>query len=52
MEELFICGPFHTRWMYPIERYLKTLKGYARNKVRLEDRMAKGYALEEAWGFG
>jgi hypothetical protein len=51
MEELFICGPIHTRWMYPIERYLKTLKGYVRNKARLEGSMAKGYALEEALGF-
>ena len=21
VEELFLCGPVHTRWMYPIERY-------------------------------
>ena len=28
MEEVEICGPVHTRWMYPIERYLKILKGY------------------------
>lgn len=51
MEELFICGPIHTRWMYPIESYFKTLKGYVRNKARLEGSMAKGYALEEALGF-
>jgi hypothetical protein len=51
MEELFICGAIHTRWMYPIERYLKTLKGYVQNKARLEGSMAKGYALEEALEF-
>jgi hypothetical protein len=28
VEEVEICGLVHTRWMYPIERYLKTLKGY------------------------
>jgi hypothetical protein len=28
MEELEICGLVHTKWMYPIECYLKTLKGY------------------------
>jgi hypothetical protein len=28
IEELDICGPIHVRWMYPMERYLKTLKGY------------------------
>ncbi len=51
MEDLFICGLVHTRWMYPIERYLKTSKGYAQNKMRLEGSMAKSYALEEALGF-
>jgi hypothetical protein len=30
---------------------MKTLKGYIRNKVRMERNMAKGYALEEALGF-
>jgi hypothetical protein len=28
VEELQLCGPVHTCWMYPIERYLKILKGY------------------------
>jgi hypothetical protein len=37
--------------MYPIERYLKTLKGYVQNKARPEGRMAEGYALEEVLGF-
>jgi len=27
VQELFICGLVHTRWMYPYERYFKTLKG-------------------------
>lgn len=39
-EELEICGPIHTCWMYLVERYMKTLKGYARNKARLEGSMA------------
>ena len=30
VQQLDICGPVHTRWMYPMERYLKTLKGYVR----------------------
>jgi hypothetical protein len=37
--------------MYPIERYLKTLKGYVQNKARPEGNMAKGYALKEVLGF-
>jgi hypothetical protein len=31
VEQLFQCGPVHTRWMYPYERYFKSLKGYVRN---------------------
>jgi len=26
MDELDICGPVASRWMYPIERYMKNLK--------------------------
>jgi hypothetical protein len=31
-EQLDICGPRHTIWMYPMERYLKALKGYVRSE--------------------
>jgi hypothetical protein len=31
VKELELCGLVHTRWMYPMERYIKTLKGYVRN---------------------
>jgi hypothetical protein len=51
VEELKICGLVHTCWMYPMECYMKTLKGYVRNKARLEGSMAEGYAIEEALGF-
>ena len=51
VEELDICGPVHVRWMYPMERYLKTLKGYVRNRTRLEASMGEGYAIDEALGF-
>lgn len=51
VEELFICGPVHVRWMYPFERYYKTLKGYVRNHAKPEGCMAKGYEVGEACGF-
>ncbi len=51
VEELEICGLVHMHWMYPMEFYTKTLKGYVRNKARPEGSMAKGYAIEEALGF-
>jgi hypothetical protein len=28
VKELDLCGPLHTKWMYPIERYMKTLKNF------------------------
>ena len=51
VEELFICGPVHTRWMYPYERYFKGLKGFARNLAKPEESIAQGYQMEEALGF-
>jgi hypothetical protein len=51
MEVVEIYDLVQSRWMYLIEWYLKILKGYVHNKVRLERSMAKGYAFEEALGF-
>jgi hypothetical protein len=51
VEELYICGPVHYRWMYPIERYLKTLKDYVRTYARSEASMAEGYAMSETLGY-
>ena len=51
VEELDICGPVHVRCMYPMERYLKTLKGYVRNRARSEASMAEGHVIDEVFGF-
>jgi len=51
VEQLFICGPVHCRWMYPIERYLNTLKDYVRTYARPEESIAEGYYLEDTLGF-
>jgi hypothetical protein len=51
VQELDLCGPVSTRWMYPIERYMKTLKGYVRNMACPEASMAEGYVKEECIGF-
>ena len=37
--------------MYPIERYMKTLKGYVRNMARPEASMVEGYIKDECIGF-
>ncbi|KAF7126956.1 hypothetical protein RHSIM_Rhsim11G0004500 [Rhododendron simsii] len=41
-KEARIAGPIHYRWMYPIERYLLTLKKYVRNKSHPEGSIAEG----------
>jgi hypothetical protein len=51
VQELDLCGPVSTRWMYPVERYMKTLKGYVRNIARPEASMAEGYVKDECTGF-
>ena len=51
VEELDLCGPVSTRWMYPVERYMKTLKQYVRNMARPEASMAEGYVKDECLGF-
>jgi hypothetical protein len=51
VEKLAICAPIHSRWMYPIERTLGTLKKYMRNRARPEASMASGYVLDETLGF-
>ena len=49
--EAKVAGPVQYRWMYPIERYLCTLKGYVRNKARPEGSIAEGYISEECMTF-
>ncbi len=51
MDKVDICGPVATRWMYPMERYMKTLKTYVRNMARPKVSMAKGYIRDECLGF-
>ena len=34
VDELDVSGHVSSRWMYPIERYMKTMKHYVRNPAR------------------
>jgi len=43
VEELFICSPMHTKWMYPYERYFKGLKGFVHNLAKPEGSIAQDY---------
>jgi hypothetical protein len=51
VEELDMWGPVTTRWIYHVERYMKTLKSYVRNMARLEASMAEMYVKDECIGF-
>jgi hypothetical protein len=50
-EEVFICSPVHTRWMYPFKRCMKSLKKYVRSKARPERSMAEGYVMDDTLSF-
>ncbi|XP_077232330.1 uncharacterized protein LOC143868769 [Tasmannia lanceolata] len=49
--EAKLAGPVHYRWMYPVERYLLTLKSYVRNRSRPEGSIAEGYLADECLTF-
>ncbi|CAI0559000.1 unnamed protein product [Linum tenue] len=49
--ELKIGGPVQYRWMYPIERYLNTLKGFVRNRAHPEGSIAEAYLVDECLTF-
>jgi hypothetical protein len=47
-KELRMAGPVRPRWMYFVERYLGTLKGWVRQMARPESCIAEGYITHEA----
>nr|GEV75527.1 hypothetical protein CTI12_AA475860 [Tanacetum cinerariifolium] len=44
-------GPIRHRWMFPFKRFMKKLKGYVRNKAKLEGSIVEGYVAKEAFSF-
>ncbi|XP_052735518.1 uncharacterized protein LOC128197505 [Vigna angularis] len=51
VKETQYCGPAYMRWMYLMERYMKILKGYVKNRSRPEGCIVERYILEEAIEF-
>jgi len=51
VREVILCGPVYLRWIYPIERYMKILKGYVKNHYRAEGSMIERYIAEESIEF-
>ncbi|XP_059075535.1 uncharacterized protein LOC131875398 [Cryptomeria japonica] len=48
IEEIEQCGPIHIRTMWLVERYMKVLKKFVRQKARLEGSMVEGYMVFQA----
>ncbi|KAF7139945.1 hypothetical protein RHSIM_Rhsim06G0120600 [Rhododendron simsii] len=49
--EAILGGPVHYRWMYPIERFLGTLKQFVSNRARPEGSIAEAYIVKECITF-
>ena len=47
--EIALCRAVHPRWMFFLERFLKTLKGFVRQRAHLEGSMAKGWLVHESF---
>ena len=43
-----MCGPVHTRSMWMVERYLKSLKALVRQRACPEGSMVEGYMLYQS----
>ena len=48
VDEVELVGTVHTRWMFFLERFMKVLKGYVRQKARPEGSMAEGWLVQES----
>jgi len=51
VREIKCCGPIYLRWMYPVKRYMKILKGYTKNLHCPEESIVERYIAEEAIEF-
>ncbi|MCO5562452.1 hypothetical protein L7F22_016080 [Adiantum nelumboides] len=51
VDEVEIAGIVHARWMFFLERFMKTLKGFVRQSARSEGSMAEGWMVQEACVF-
>ncbi|WMV46228.1 hypothetical protein MTR67_039613 [Solanum verrucosum] len=49
--EAKLAGPVYYHWMYPIERYLGTLKSYVCNRACPEGSIAEAYIANECLAF-
>eukprot|EP00249_Psilotum_nudum_P018747 c26943_g1_i4 orf=82-462(+) len=48
VDEIAVVGVLSSRWMFFFERYMKVLKGFVRQKARLEGSMVEGWLVYES----
>ncbi|CAM6086372.1 unnamed protein product [Calypogeia fissa] len=48
VDEVALAGPVHARWMYWVERYMKVLKDWVKQRARPKGCMAAAYLIAEA----
>ena len=48
IDEIAICGVVHARWMFFLERFMKTLKDFVRKNARPEGSMAEGWLVQSS----
>ena len=48
VDKVELAGTMHTFWMFFLERFMKVLKGYVRQKARPEGSMAEGWLVHES----
>ena len=51
IEDMSLCGPVSTRWMFFLERFMKTLKDFVRQNARPEGSMSEGWLIQEGLVF-
>ena len=49
--EMSICGPVSSRWMFFLERFMKTLKDFVRQNAKPEGSMSEGWLIQEGLVF-
>ena len=48
VNEIALRGTLHARWMFFLEHFMKTLKGFLRQNAKLNGSMAEGWLIQES----
>ena len=51
VDKVALAGTVHSRWMFFLEQFMKTLKGFVRQRARPEGSMAEGWLVQESLVF-